>query len=309
MAMTINSNLKLQPTDERAMDADGGRTLTIEWKGSYADVSTTAATISAGCSLPTVSGGNAYTPDSGKYTGYKVISWSIRRGNGDTGVLSVSCEMGDTTTTSQDQQQSTIPLKETFSLRSVRNDVSVLAYCSASASGPNRAAVERWMREPDPKLATAFKYTDSDGSVVDMTNESLLSATVPLIRKIMRGTERVIRFYPQLTRRRIYQNPPVDVFQKLSYVDTPPTPSGERTLAPSGLATLIAQYEWLKVQDDCDEQADGKWVRTESWIGILKSDASDGAHPWDPDLYGANRWAMPHDAADPNQSASDDQEE
>lgn len=298
MAMTINSNLKLQPTDEAALDADGGATLTIEWKGAYGDAKSTADSISIGDSLPTASGGNAYTPDSAKYDGYKIKSWTVRRSNGDTAVLSVSCSKGDTSTTDENQQTSTTPLKETFSLKSVRNDVSVLAYCGTSASAPNRAAVERWMREPDPKLAAQFKYTDADGSVVDMNDEPLLRNTVPLVQKIMKGTERVIRFYPQLTRKRIYQDPPADTFQKLSYVDTPPTPSGEKTLAPNGISTLIGNYEWLKVQDDCDEQADGKWARTESWIGILKSDAYDGAHPWDPDLYGASRWKMPHDAGD-----------
>lgn len=295
--MTINPNLKLQPTDDSTLDEDGGERLTIEWKGLYGDCKSTSDTISIGDSLPTCSGGNAYTPDSALYDGYTIRSRRLRRANGDTAFLSVVCAKNDKTTTDQSQQTSTTPLKDLYSVKSVRNDVSVLAYCSDSPSGPNRAAVERWMREPDPKLAAQFKYTEADGSVVDMNDEPLLKATVPLVRKIMKGVERVIRFYPQLTRKRIYQNPPAAVFENLSYVDDPPPPSGERTLAPSGIATLIGEYEWLKVQDDCDEQADGKYARIESWIGIRKSDALDG-HPWDPDLYGTNRWQMPHDAGD-----------
>ena len=193
-----------------------------------------------------------------------------------------------------------------YSVKSVRNDVSVLAYCSDSPSGPNRAAVERWMREPDAKLAAEFKYTDADGNVVDMNDDPLLENTVPLVRKIMKGTERVIRFYPQLTIRRSFYAPPQDVFEKLSYIDTPPTPSGEKTLSPSGLTTLIRAHQWLKVQDDCDEQQNGTWMRTESWIGIEKSSHSEG-DPWDEDLYGESRWQMPHDASDENNTGNNNE--
>ena len=67
---------------------------------------------------------------------------------------------------------------------------------------------------------------------------------------------------------------------------------------------LINAHQWLKVQADCDEQQDGTWMRTESWIGILKTDKNNGT-PWNADLYGENRWQMPHDASDPNQQDSD----
>ena len=39
-----------------------------------------------------------------------------------------------------------------------------------------------------------------------------------------------------------------------------------------------------------DELPDGKWTRTESWMGIPAVDGSG----WDADLYGANRWPMPY---------------
>ncbi len=307
MAMTINSTLHLQPTDEAALDSDGAETLTLEWKGSYAACKATADTISNGEDLPTNSAGDGYTPSATLYTGYKVASYNLRRGNGDTAVLSVMCKRGDATSTSQSGSTS-VPFRTVYSVKSVRNDVSVLAYCSDSPSGPNRAAIERWMREPDPKLAANFKYTDTDGSVVDMNNETIFEKTVSLIRKIKKGVERVIRFYPQITIKRSYYAPPQDTFEKLSYIDTPPTPSGEKTLSPSGVTTLINAHQWLKVQDDCDEQQDRTWMRTESWIGILKASAPNES-PWDPDLYGANRWQMPHDASDPNQQDSNAPEE
>lgn len=291
MAMTINSTLHLQPTDEAARDAEGAETLTLEWKGSYAACKETADSIEPGEEIPTVAGGNAYTPAVALYGGYHAISWTVRRGNGDTAVLFVACKKADAADTSQGGGDGTLPFRDVISVKSVRNDVSILAYCGTSASQPNRAAIERWMREPDPKLAAQMKYTDANGSVVDFNEEPLLKNSIPLLQKIMKGTERVIRFYPQITRRRSYYAPPTDLFQKLSYIDTPPSPSSN-TLGPNGVSTLISAHQWLKVQDDCDEQQDRTWMRTESWIGIATSDSQEGS-PWDADLYGASRWKMP----------------
>ena len=47
------------------------------------------------------------------------------------------------------------------------------------------------------------------------------------------------------------------------------------------------------MRDDAEEQTDGKWKRIESWWGIAKSDDGSSS-PWDANLYGANRWAMPY---------------
>jgi len=290
MAMTINSTLHLQPTDEAARDAEGAETLTLEWKGSYAACKETADSIGQGNEIPTVANGNAYTPAAALYGGYHAISWTVRRGNGDTAILAVTCKKADAAGTSQ-EGGGTLPFRDVISVKSVRNDVSVLAYCGTSASQPNRAAIERWMREPDPKLAAQMKYTDANGAVVDFNEEPLLKSSIPLLEKIMKGTERVIRFYPQITRRRSYYAPPSGLFQKLSYIDTPPSPSSN-ALGPNGISTLISAHQWLKVQDDCDEQQDRTWMRTESWIGISTADSPNNS-PWDPDLYGANRWKMP----------------
>lgn len=296
--MTINSTLHLQPTDEAALDTEGAETLTLEWKGTYAACKATANTIKPGILIPTIANGNAYTPDSALYAGYHAVAWTVRRGNGDTAVLAVSCRKSDPVDSSQETGDSTTPFRDVISLKSVRNDVSILAYCGSSPNNPNRAAIERWMREPNAKLAAEFKYTDENGSVVDIANDPLLSYSVEVIKKIMKGVERVIRFYPQITRRRSYYAPPSDAFANLSYIDTPPSPS-VNTLEPNGISTLISSYQWLKVQDDCDEQQDRTWMRTESWIGVL---AADGG--WDPDLYGPSRWAMPANAPGSNGGGS-----
>lgn len=294
MAMTIDSTLRLLPTDEAARDAEGAETLTLEWKGAYSACKATADTIEPGAAIPTIADGNAYTPAAGLYDGYHAVSWTVRRRNGDTAILSVACRKADATDPSPGGDGATVPFRTVYSVKSVRNDVSILAYCGDSPPYPNRAAIERWMREPDAKLAAAFKYRDGDGSVVDIAEDGDLSCSVPVIRKIMRGAERVIRFYPQLTIKRQFYAPPPNDFARLAHIDEPPPPSGEKTLSPSGIATLISEHEWLKVQDDCDEQQDSTWMRVESWIGIRK-DASHDGRPWDRNLYGEepDRWEMP----------------
>jgi len=280
MAVTIPSGAKRQPSDALAMDAEGGRSASFSWKGPFDDLESAAESIAHGDAMPSDPG-----------TAWKVDSWELRRTNADYGVLTINCKTSDATDTSQEGGGGTLPFRDVISVKSVRNDVSILAYCGSSPSQPNRAAIERWMREPDPKLAAQMKYTDENGSVVDFNEEPLLKNSIPLLQKIMKGTERVIRFYPQITRRRSYYAPPTDLFQKLSYIDTPPSPSSN-TLGPNGVSTLISAHQWLKVQDDCDEQQDRTWMRTESWIGIATADSQEGS-PWDADLYGPSRWKMP----------------
>ena len=286
MAVSIPTGAKRQPDGGMAKDEDGAISASLSWKGDYDDLANLLVSIMPGDELAA-----ADLPFAAVVT-----SASLRRANADCGVLTLEVK-GKSSTTSTSSGSSTNPIRDQWSLKSVRNDVSVLAYCSESPSGPNRAAIERWMREPDPALASNFKYRDTDGNEVDIAEDPMTTNSVDLIRKLMKGTERVIRFYPQITRRRLYYNPPADTFQGLSYVGAPPYSAGAVTLAPDGISAVISAHEWLKVQDDCDEQQDGKWMRTESWIGILKDDSSE-QHAWDPDLYGDSRWKMPHDASD-----------
>lgn len=284
MAVSIPEGATRQPNDELSME-DGAVTASFAWKGPFAGLETAAANIAPGDAMPTTDPGTAW----------KVVSWDLRRVNANYGVLTVRCKNTDATT-SDGTTTTTTPFRTVYSVKSVRNDVSILAYCGDSPDSPNRPAVERWMREPDPKLASEFKYKDGDGSVVDIANDGDLSCSVPLIRKIKKGIERVIRFYPHLTIKRQFYAPPPNDFQKLAHIDTPPAPTAgdSKTLAPNGISSLISDYEWLKVQDDCDEQQDRTWMRVESWIGILKTTSPDGI-PWDRNLYGesTDRWQMP----------------
>ena len=184
------------------------------------------------------------------------------------------------------------PIKDVWKIHAVRNDVSVMAYCGITPGGPLRNVVEKWLRETDSETAAAGNYREK-GEVVDVAETYPPSAK--LIAKMMKGVESVIRFYPVITRVRTYAAPPPDCLENIGLIDDHPTSGigGAAAKKPGSLANKLSDYEWLKMQDDCDETTDGKWTRTESWWGLLKADHPDG-HPWDPDLYGSNRWSMPY---------------
>ncbi len=284
MAVSIPDDARRQPDGGLSMDDGGGFAASLSWKGPYNSLAAAAANIAYGDAIPEQDDlpGNWY-----------VSSFDLKRVNADNGVLTVAGRI-DPPSSSSSGGVST-PIRDLWSLKSVRNDVSILAYCGTSANNPNRVAIEKWLKESDGELANGYAYREADGKVVSIAAEPEISYSIPVIKKLQEGTESVIRFYPQVMRRRTYYKPPADVFENLGYVNEPSYQASDITFAPDGLSEVIANHEWLKVQDDCDEQGDGKWLRTESWIGILKASSPDG-HPWDPDLYGEDRWDMPADA-------------
>ena len=268
-----------QPDETAGRDDAGNLKKSFSWKGPYTDLETAGKGIAKGDVVA---------------TGWVASSWSVRRTPGDYGVLTVECTPPDPTSGSGTEEDPTVvePLKDIWSIKSVRNDVSIMAYCGPSpGANPQRALIEAWMKEPDGDLAENLQFRKSDGTVFDISN-SEYPATVALIGKIRKGIEAVIRFYPVVTRTRTYADCPPACLEDVGFIDTPPAPAGTAK-KPSGLATAVNAHQWLKVQDDAQEQTDGKWTRTESWMGIAKSDNPDDS-PWDADLYGANRWPMPY---------------
>lgn len=279
MAVTIPNTARLQPSDQANMDESSKLGICVSWKGPYSSMMTAAAAICVGDALPS------------PYESWCAKTWNVQKTNGGYAVLTVNAAPADETTPDEGVgSPSTTPIRDSYSLKSVRNDVSILGYCGTSSANPQRAIVEKWMAESDAELAKEFKFKKSDGEICDIADEYPI--TKPLIEKIMSGIESVIRFYPQITRKRIYYAPPQGLFSHLGFVDAPPSPPSN-SLSPNGISSVISAHQWLKVQDDCDEQSDGNWARTESWIGILVTDRNEG-NPWDSDLYGANRWKMPH---------------
>lgn len=264
------------PDETAGRDDAGNLKKSFSWKGPYTDLETAGKGIARGDVVA---------------TGWVASSWSVRRTPGDYGVLTVECTPPDPTSGSGTEEDPTVvePLKDIWSIKSVRNDVSIMAYCGPSpGANPQRALIEAWMKEPDGDLAENLQFRKSDGTVFDISN-SEYPATVALIGKIRKGIEAVIRFYPVVTRTRTYAAVPPACLENLGFIDTPPAPAGTAK-KPSGLAAAVNAHQWLKVQDDAQEQTDGNWTRTESWMGIPAVDGSG----WDADLYGANRWPMPY---------------
>ena len=148
-----------------------------------------------------------------------------------------------------------------------------------------RAALELWQKEADADLADANQFHRT-GTETDTLN----SQEQAIADKIRKGVESVIRFYPVLTCTSTWSRIPRTFMEHLGYVDSPAAPAADETDAPANLASVVSSHSWLKVQDDVSETGDGKWQRTESWMGIPKA---DGAAGWDADLYGASRWPMP----------------
>lgn len=245
------NGVKRQHDESANLDESAALGFSIRFKGPYNTLKTTAKGYSQGELVE---------------DGVALKAWDVQKRPGGLGILSLICVPVDQTTGGA--STSTQPFKVLWKVKSCRNDKSLLAYCGGSA---RREALELWMKETDADALDQFGYKRPDGTV-----EALNSVEQEIANKFKQGIDSVIRFYPLVIRQRLYHAYPTDSFEKLGYIDS--LPSG----APS-----ISGYDWLKVQDDCDESAEG-WMRTESWMGALKSEGG-----WDVDIYGSNRWSMP----------------
>lgn len=280
-----NTGIYKQPDDINEVDESTSKTFTINFKGPYDTLESRSKSLKKGDEIE---------------TGKCANSWVLRRVAGDHGILSILCAPPENTTT-VGQSTARDTFKEVWSIHSARNDVSIFGYCGDTNSTAQRAPLEAWMKEPDGEVAKGFQYYDSHEAL-----QSLGGPTLEVAKKIAKGIDSVIRFYAVITRKRSYHQPPPDCMANLGFVDTPPTPPSGRIedtdsqtgevkktrSAPGGLSSIISSYQWLKMQDDCDEDQNGDWIRMESWWGILKT--TNNQSPWDTDLYGPNRWDMPY---------------
>lgn len=272
MSWSVPSGVYQQPEENLGRSQQGDKTHSFSFKGPFAALETAA---------------NALVPGDVISTGWNYSSYDLRRVPGDYGVLTINC-VPTPGTEGSGGSATAAPLKDLWSIQSVRNDISILAYCGPSeVANPNRAMIEAWMKEPDGELARLFQFRKPDGSIVELT-----AASQTLAGKIAKGIESVVRFYPVVTRTRTYADCPPACLENIGFINTPPAPTGTAR-NPNGLSTAISAHQWLKVRDDAEEQTDGNWKRIESWWGIAKSDDGSSS-PWDENLYGANRWAMPY---------------
>lgn len=266
MAVTIPESARRINTDSISCDENNSIVHVIQFKGSYDDLLTA---------------GYSFAPGDPVEADWCLKNWNLQRVSGGLGILSLNCTLME-----KDSESNAVSSvkKETWSLKSCRNDMSILAYCGPSeGSNPSRYQIEMWQKETDKDLVESFGFRDGKGE-----EQSLSGLSKEVAKKIASGVESVIRFYPVLYRKRLYSEVPADQFSGIGFIDTPPA-AGIKAKQPSGLAAVISRYQWLKIQDDCDEQSDGDWLRTESWMGISNADGK-----WDEDLYGTNRWPMPY---------------
>ena len=210
-------------------------------------------------------------------TGWLLDSWTLEGVPSGGGLLTLQCIPAG----SGGSSPGTTALRAVWTCKSVRNDMSILAYCGGAAS---RIALELWMKETDADLADANSYHTSE-----TTTDQLNSQEIAIANKIRKGIDTVVRFYPVLTCKSTWSRIPSSFLTNLSFVNSPAAPAADETIAPANLSSIISAHSWLKVQDDVDETGNGRFQRTESWMGI------DGT--WDADLYGPNRWPMPIQAA------------
>jgi hypothetical protein len=284
MAITIPSGCWVQKDVNKGSDDESNKTLAYPIKGGYSSLETLMLSL---------------TQTTVVISGWIAKNWNLQRLPGSSGLLTINCvpdDMVPTPTEEDPDAKTQEPLKDIWSIKSVRNDVSIMAYCGVSpGANPQREQIEAWMKEPDGGLAANDSYRKDDGTVFAIGSD--MQPTKDLMAKIRKGIESVIRFYPVITRKRTYSVVPPACLENLSYIDTPPVPAAATNAngtvkVPGGLLIAVSAHQWLKVQDDADEQSDGKWTRTESWMGIAISDSEN--LPWDANLYGANRWDMPY---------------
>lgn len=262
MAIVIPVNANLQPNDVNSLDDANTARRSVKYKGPYADLKTASGRFAQGDKFD---------------TSWVLKNWTLERVAANLGVLTIGLVPEDPTVT-EGEETRTEAFKTTWSVKSVRNDKSILAYCGAGASREN---LELWMKETDKDALDQNGYLKTDGSV-----EPLNSVELAIAGKIKKGIESVIRFYPLVTRKKFYSANPADSMANLGYIDN----------LPSDAPGITGNYSWLKVQDDKDNDADGNFVRTESWMGALVSEGG-----WDANLYGENRWAMPYPGNQENQ--------
>ena len=294
MAVTIPTTAIRQKDDSQTLSESGAAGLVATFNDDYDVLKTFATSLKSGVAL-TLDGATVI-----------VKSYQLRRIPGNRGLLSISYSANDTTT-SEGEGGSTVttqtPLEELWEIKSVRNDVSLFAYCGTSGATPNRAFIECWQKEPNAEVASSYSYTKPDGTLaIPEELGDQYFATCDLCRLFEQGIESVMRFYPMLVCTKVYSQCPADLQSKSGYIDTPSPSSGAGS---PGLTSFIATHQWLQGPDECARQPDKTWKRVTTWLGIRLDSVPSGMSPWNVALYGPDgqRWTMPHVNSGANSSS------
>lgn len=258
---TVPAGCYLQPNNSESNDADGNTGCTFDVKGMYVDLE---------------SWKNSFVFGNDTFEGRVIVSSNLRRVPGDAGILTITTDASG----SVDGSGASVAYKGVWSFKAARNDMSILAYCGDAAS---RTAIELWQKETDYDLAKAYEYKDESGNAKPLNNEEKLIA-----KKIEKGREAVIKFYPILTFTSYYKTCPRQWAVDIGLIRTPEAAAADRLIAPANINSVIQDFVWLKVQDDVDEMPESGFKRVQSWWGIHENDGG-----WDADFYGPERWPIP----------------
>lgn len=205
-----------------------------------------------------------------------VVSWTLERIEGDYGRLTIT--VGDPADNSEPDPEKDDPnvVETKWSLKHVQQQLPLSRFWTdgtwSEGSSPDGRALALWRQEPRKELYDNYQFLAPDGNVYTLDGSSQAVAA-----KYKKGIESVMRFYPVVTRTITYKKGmnedrinALNIGAKLSHSGAPPKDFG---LNPG---------TWLCIQDDAEEDADGKLVRITGWMGCKSLDA---------DLYGdTNRW-------------------
>lgn len=282
----VPSTAVRQKDDSLSLAESGAQGFVASFIDNYETLETFARSLKSGIAVRLVANGDDLI----------LKTYQLRRTAGGLGLLSLSYAEPDTTTS----QQATIqtPLDELWEIKSVRNDISVLAYCGKlSDNAANRAFIEAWQREPDASLAMGYSYRREDGTIAYVEElGGAKAATCGVIDKLLQGKESVMRFYPMLVCTKTYSQPPDNLQVNSGYIDTP-APSGNAR--SPGLSNFISAHTWVMGPDECVQQPDKTWKRVTTWLGIRNDSVKSPETPWDTDFYGPDgtRWKIPYTAS------------
>lgn len=256
-----------QPSGTK-QDSGDGVTEQIVRQGRYdlLDAQTAGLKAKSVCDL-----GTTQNPDE-RY----VVSWTLERIEGDYGRLTITVGApADNSEPDPDEDDPNV-VETKWSLKHTQQQLPLSRFWTdgtwSEGSSPDGHALALWRQEPRKELYDAYQFLAPDGNVYTLDGSSQEVAD-----KYKKGIESVMRFYPVVTRTITYKKGMSDdriaalkIGARLAHIDTPDKDFG---LNPG---------VWLCIQDDADEDADGKLVRITGWMGCKSLDA---------DLYGdTDRW-------------------
>ncbi len=257
-----------QPSGTK-QDSGDGVTEQIVRQGRYdlLDAQTTGLKAKSVCDL-----GTTQNPDE-RY----VVSWTLERIEGDYGRLTITVGApADNSEPDPDEDDPNV-VETKWSLKHTQQQLPLSRFFSdgdPTGALPDCRELALWRQEPRKELYDAWQFLAPDGNVYTLSTESQAVAA-----KYMRGIESVMRFYPVVTRTITYKKGMNDariealkIGDRLSHIDTP------------GKTFGLNPGVWLCIQDDADEDADGKLVRITGWMGCKTLDENlygDSAR-WEP---------------------------